>query len=87
MLSDDRRIEPEPRPAAEAEADNAELVRVRVHPAAIDAEARCDLAGGEERALAGRLAPQEVGDLVCDCLDGGWIERRAHVLQVAREAG
>ena len=86
MLSNDRRIEPEPRPAAKAEAHNAELVRVRVDPAAVDAEACRDLAGGEQRALAGPVAPEEVRDFVRDGLDGGGIERWAHTLQVAREA-
>jgi len=87
-LGDDCRVESQPRPAAEAEAHDTELVGVRVHPAAIDAEPGGDLAGREQATLARfAAATQQLGDLVRDGFDGGWIERRAHTLQVGREAG
>lgn len=76
MLGDDRRLEPQARAAPAAEAHDVELGGVRVNPAAVDVEARGNLAGGEQRVRLGVAGAQQLRDLLGDRVEARGMEAR-----------
>ena len=67
MLSHHGGVEPQARSRPSSEADDAQVVGVRVDPAALDVEASGDLAGGQHSARAGLvIATEQLSDLTRD---------------------